>query len=138
MMNIRVAIVEDNNIMRYMLKSYFDAHFEVFAFDDGLAFFEWMQNAEPPHLVITDLNMPEMNGFELTASLKNSELFKDIIIIVLSGLEDSQDRIKCLQLGAEDYLIKPFNPEELLIKIQKIIKYRLDYEQTSDLVYKSK
>jgi len=138
MNKIKVAIVEDNNIMRYMLLNLLNEHFEVHAFEGGLPFFEWLENTEIPDLVVTDISMPEMNGFELTANLKNSQLFKNITVIVLSGLDDSQDRIKCLQLGAEDYLMKPFNPEELLVKIQKHIKNKSDYEQASSVLHQSK
>ncbi|OJJ16419.1 hypothetical protein BKI52_34600 [marine bacterium AO1-C] len=138
MNNIKVAIVEDNNIMRYMLLNFLNQHFETHAFEGGLVFFEWLENTETPDLVVTDISMPEMNGFELTANLKNSQIFKNIPVIVLSGLDDSQDRIKCLHLGAEDYLMKPFNPEELLVKIQKYIKNKSGNEQTSSILYQSK
>ncbi|HAS39960.1 MAG TPA: two-component system response regulator [Microscillaceae bacterium] len=138
MNKIKVAIVEDNNMMRFMLLNFLNKHFEVNAFENGLVFFEWLENAEIPDLVVTDISMPEMNGFELTASLKSSQLFKNIAVMVLSGLDESQDRIKCLQLGAEDYLMKPFNPEELLVKINKYMKNKSSYEKTSNVVYQSK
>lgn len=137
-MNLRVAIVEDNNIMRYMLRNFLKEHFQVYAFDGGLAFFEWLDNAQMPDLVLTDINMPEMSGFELTSHLKSSQVFKDVAVMVLSGLDDSQDRIKCLNLGAEDYIMKPFNPEELLVKINKYIKNKSDYEQASSFLHQSK
>ncbi len=131
MNNIKVAIVDDNNMMRLMLLNLLNQHFEVHPFENGLAFFEWLENTAPPDVVITDVSMPEMSGFELTNNLKTSNLFKDIAVIVLSGLEESQDRIKCLQLGADDYLTKPFNPEELLLKINRCLKNKSNYEQTS-------
>ena len=62
-----------------------------------------------------------LDGIELIKRLKESGYFKDIPVIVLSSKEGSEDRIKCLRLGAEDYMVKPFNPEELLVRIEKIL-----------------
>lgn len=134
-MSIRVAIIEDNNMMRYMLRSYLNEHFEVADFENGLAFFEWLEYNDSPDIVVTDLNMPEINGFELTSTLKSSQLFNKTAVIVLSGVDDSNDRIKCLELGANDYLTKPFNPKELLIKIQKITQNLSDHEEASSVIY---
>ena len=65
--------------------------------------------------------MPVMDGFELITQLKQSGFFTDIPIIVLSCRDNSSDRIKCLKLGADDYMVKPFNPEELLIRVEKLL-----------------
>ena len=119
---LTLALIEDNAIMRYMLESYLHEHFEVSEFNNGLAFFEWMEEKGAPDVIVTDIKMPEMDGFELINLLKKSKLYQNIPVIMLSGLSDSNARIKCLELGAEDYLTKPFNPAELLLKVQKIVK----------------
>ncbi|WP_299455402.1 response regulator transcription factor [uncultured Microscilla sp.] len=134
-MKTKVAIIEDNNMMRYMLKSYLDAHFTVIDFSNGLEFFAWLEQNEAPEIIVTDLEMPEMNGFELTTNIKNSQLYQHINIIILSGLDDSNDRIKCLEMGASDYLMKPFNPKELFIKICKTIQNNSSNEKTSPAIY---
>ena len=134
-MKTQVAIIEDNNMMRYMLKSYLDKHFTTVAFSHGLEFFAWLEKNEAPQVLVTDLDMPEMNGFEVTNTIKNSQLYQSIEIIVLSGLDDSNDRIKCLEMGASDYLIKPFNPKELFIKIWKTIQTPLNNEKPRPAVH---
>ena len=65
--------------------------------------------------------MPNLDGIELIKRLKESGYFKDIPVIVLSSKEGSEDRIQCLRLGADDYMVKPFNPEELLVRIEKTL-----------------
>ena len=66
--------------------------------------------------------MPEMNGDEFLSYIKSNGLYKDIPIIVLSGEESSAIRIKMLEEGADDYIVKPFNPMELKIRIRKVLK----------------
>ena len=66
--------------------------------------------------------MPEMNGDEFLAYLKRNGLYKDIPVVVLSGEESSDIRIKMLEEGAEDFILKPFNPMELKIRIRKVLK----------------
>ena len=71
--------------------------------------------------------MPEMDGFSLLRHLKSSGLFEDIPVIILSSNDNSAEKIRCLKLGADDYLIKPFNPEELDIRIANILKRKEKY-----------
>lgn len=134
-MKTQVAIIEDNNMMRYMLKSYLDSHFTTVDFGHGLEFFAWLEENEAPQIVVTDLDMPEMDGFDITMTLKNSQLYQGIQIITLSGLYDISDRIKCLELGANDYLMKPFNPKELFIKICKTLQTPLNNEKARPAIY---
>ena len=74
-----------------------------------------------PDLVISDIRMPLMRGDEFLRYMKANELFKSIPIVMLSSEESTTERIKLLEEGAEDYILKPFNPLELKIRIKKII-----------------
>jgi DNA-binding response OmpR family regulator len=66
--------------------------------------------------------MPKMGGLEFIKKVKESGYFSEIPIIVLSCRDSSLDRIECLKAGAVDYMVKPFNPEELLIRIENILQ----------------
>lgn len=77
-----------------------------------------------PDLVITDVMMPFVDGFELTSQLRRNELTSHIPVIMLTAKADMQSRIEGLQKGAEAYLEKPFNKEELLVRIQKLLEMR--------------
>ena len=74
-----------------------------------------------PDLIISDIRMPLMMGDEFLRYMKNNELFKSIPIVMLSSEESTTERIRLLEEGAEDYILKPFNPLELKIRIKKII-----------------
>ena len=74
-----------------------------------------------PDLIISDIRMPLMTGDEFLRYMKNNELFKSIPIVMLSSEESTTERIRLLEEGAEDYILKPFNPLELKIRIKKII-----------------
>ncbi len=89
-----------------------------------------------PNLILLDVMLPDINGVELCATIKKR--YPSIPILILSALGQSSDRIKGLKSGADDYIPKPFNLEELLLKIDKILTlYRNDYGQKTDIkVYK--
>ena len=72
-------------------------------------------------LIISDIRMPEMRGDEFLSYMKKNELFKSIPIIMLSSEESTTERIRLLEEGAVDYILKPFNPMELKVRIKKII-----------------
>ncbi len=72
-------------------------------------------------MVVADIQMPNLNGQEFLEQIRASGFYKHIPIIVLSGIESSQERIKLLKMGADDFIVKPFNPEELSIRIENII-----------------
>ena len=120
----QVLIIDDEPIMRKLLEQILKEKYEVISLENGREGLEWMYSGNIPDLVVADLNMPEINGFEYIKKVRESGFFNDVPLIVLSGEESSSERIKCLKLGANDYLIKPFNPEELGLRIDNLISLR--------------
>lgn len=120
----QVLIIDDEPIMRKLLQQILKDKYEVILKENGREALEWMYTGNIPDLVVADLNMPEIDGFEYIKKVRESGFFNDVPLIVLSGEESSAERIKCLKLGANDYLIKPFNPEELGLRIDNLIKLR--------------
>jgi two-component system, chemotaxis family, chemotaxis protein CheY len=96
--------------------------FNVVKKNNGKEALDWMQEGNLPDIIISDLYMPEMDGFEFIKHIRASGFFKDIPVVVLSSYENSSTRINCLRLGADDYVVKPFNPEELEARIENIVK----------------
>lgn len=117
----KILLVDDRSSISKLIVQFLSKTFEVESKEDGLQALSWLQEGNIPDLILTDLQMPNLDGFELINHVKTSGYFKDIPIIVLSSLDSSNDRIKCLKMGAEDYLVKPFNPEELMIRIERIL-----------------
>ncbi len=119
-----ILIIDDQPIMLKLLEQILKDRYEVVALENGKEALEWMYSGNIPDLVVADLNMPEIDGFEYIQRIRESGFFYDVPLIVLSGEESSTERIKCLKLGANDYLIKPFNPEELRLRIDNLIRLK--------------
>ena len=75
-----------------------------------------------PDLIISDLNMPEMSGEEFLVYLKANDMFSHIPVLILSSVESSSNRIRLFEEGAEDFILKPFNPEELRVRVKRILR----------------
>jgi len=119
-----ILIIDDQPIMLKLLEQILKDRYQVVALENGKEALEWMYSGNIPDLVVADLNMPEIDGFEYIQRIRESGFFYDVPLIVLSGEESSTERIKCLKLGANDYLIKPFNPEELRLRIDNLIRLK--------------
>ncbi|MBI5875744.1 MAG: response regulator [Deltaproteobacteria bacterium] len=118
-MSSKILIVEDSPTTRAMITSAIEVI-------DGMEIFESKSGFEAlkllPHhsfnLIITDINMPDINGLELVSFVKKNQGYKHIPLIIITTEGSERDREKGLSLGANEYLVKPFNPEEL----QKLVK----------------
>jgi len=117
----KILVVDDKLSISKLIVQFLSKSFDVELREDGLQAMAWLQNGNIPDLILTDLQMPNMDGLELIQGVKESGYFKDIPVIVLSSRESSNDRVECLKLGADDYIMKPFNPEELLIRIERVL-----------------
>ncbi len=79
---------------------------------------------EPPDLILLDINMPEMNGYEVCEHLKGDELLAGIPVIFISALTDQLDKVKAFATGGLDYITKPFQMEELHARVETHLKLR--------------
>ncbi|MDC6365635.1 MULTISPECIES: response regulator transcription factor [Flavobacteriaceae] len=118
---MEILVIDDKKSLSELVAQFLGQSYSVSTAENGLKAMAWMQSGNLPDLIITDLEMPEMDGFEFIEKTKQSGVFSEVPIIVLSCRESSGDRIRCLKLGADDYLVKPFNPEELLIRVEKLL-----------------
>jgi len=73
---------------------------------------------QSPDLFILDIRMPEMDGFELCRQLKNNDVTRNVPVIFISGLEDSDDKVKAFRIGGQDYITKPFEDTEVLARVK--------------------
>lgn len=121
-MKKRVLLIEDTSEMQSILKSFLSKEYDVQIAANGLDAMLELHKGNLPDVIITDLQMPEMNGRDFLEQLKLSGSFSHIPVIVLSNNQESEQRIDLLQMGAEDYITKPFNPQELLVRLNKVIR----------------
>ena len=119
---IKVIVIEDNKPMQLVLSHHLNTKYQVSVFPDGFEAMAYLHAGNAVDIIISDLNTPRMNGYELLDQLRASGFFSSIPILILSGEESTDTRIKCLEAGADDYLVKPFNPRELLARINAILR----------------
>ncbi|MEM6723905.1 MAG: ATP-binding protein [Bacteroidota bacterium] len=119
----RVLIVEDNlDVQQYMVAALSD-YYEIDLANNGAIGIE-KATESIPDLVISDVMMPEKDGYELTDTLKTDERTDHIPVILLTAKGDSDSKISGLQKGADAYLTKPFEERELLVRIDKLLELR--------------
>jgi two-component system KDP operon response regulator KdpE len=117
MKRFSILLVDDEERILNFLKTKLKLlNYEVFLANNGIDAIEQVQGQEPD-LVVMDVIMPKMDGFQ---TLKELRAFSTVPVIMLSARGDDADRIKGLGLGADDYLPKPFNPDELVARIEAI------------------
>ena len=121
---MRILLVEDEDQLRKIIKLNLEMeNYEVVATGSGKKALEY-SNGQYFDLIILDVMLPEVNGFQICEQVRIRN--NKIGIIIISAKDTSQDRITGLKLGADDYLVKPFNLEELLLRIQNIHKRSSD------------
>jgi signal transduction histidine kinase len=113
----RVLVVDDNADMRDYLARVLSKHWTVETAVDGTIALALLRNHRPD-LVLTDIMMPNLDGFGLIAALRAAEATADIPVIMLSARAGEESRIEGLRAGADDYLIKPFSARELVARVQ--------------------
>jgi DNA-binding response OmpR family regulator len=117
-MKHKILVIDDELSIRLLLENFLSEDYEIITKSDGSEALEWLEG-NLPDLIICDIQMPKMDGYEYLRLVRQRGYTKHTPVIMLSGTETSKERIKCYKLGAQDYLIKPFNPEELLELIKK-------------------
>ena len=125
----KMLVIEDNKDIRLYMKILFSANYTLFIADNGEEGIE-IARKELPDIILSDVMMPGLNGFEITQMLKEDLKTCHIPIILLTALVGETNMIKGLELGADDYILKPFNPDVLTSKVKRLIKNRMDLKQT--------
>lgn len=125
-----ILIVEDEVVTRTTLKSLFEAEgYNVFEAENGEQMHDFFEN-HTINLVIMDINLPGKNGLILAREVRDR---KNIGLIFLTGRDNDVDRILGLEIGADDYLTKPFNPRELTIRARNLLSRTTSSTEDDDL-----
>lgn len=117
-MKKKILAVDDEKTICMILENFLSSDYEVITKASGIEALKWLE-CNLPDLIISDIQMSEMTGFELLKEIRLMGYTKHTPVIMLSGKTKSEERIKSYQLGAQDYLTKPFNPEELKEVVKK-------------------
>ncbi|ABK18569.1 response regulator [Syntrophobacter fumaroxidans] len=132
----RILIVEDDSDILHLLAYNIEAAgFDVVKAMDGNTALE-MVRRHPPDLVVLDLMIPGIDGFEVCKELKRGAETRGIPVIMLTARGEEVDRIVGLELGADDYVVKPFSPRELILRIRAILR-RSATDATEERIWRS-
>jgi two-component system chemotaxis response regulator CheY len=123
---LKVLVVEDSSSMRAYLTTIIEGGTESFDLEivEAASGFEALKTL-PHHkfdAILTDINMPDINGLELVSFLKNHPVHRAIPIMVISTESREEDRKRAAALGAEEYLVKPFQAKDLIEKLRRLLK----------------
>lgn len=121
-MSKTVLVVDDKPEIAKIILLYLSSSYELHYFENPVMAIEWLNKGNMPDAIISDLNMPRMTGEDFVVYLKSSNLYNNIPILILTSVEDSASRIRLFEEGVNDLILKPFNPEELKIRVKHLLK----------------
>ena len=125
-MTNKVFIVEDEPDLRDTLEYNFENEgFQVESFANGESFIDFIEKKKP-NLVVLDLMLPGISGLDVCRELRSEDKYNDISIIMLTAKSEEIDRIVGFELGADDYVTKPFSVRELILRVKVLLKKRAD------------
>jgi DNA-binding response OmpR family regulator len=121
-----ILLVDDSPMMTQFLGIFLSKKYTVETKNNPYHVLEEIKSGKRPDLIVTDLDMPELNGKDLIKEIK--ALLPNTPVIVVSAVKESKQRITCLELGATDFLSKPFHPAELEVRINKALSEKAEVQ----------
>ena len=130
-----VAIVDDEpDILELVIINLQKAGFKTRGFEDGNSFLDFLKE-KLPDLVILDLMLPDIDGVDICKFMKKDKKYSGIPIIMLTAKTDETDRVLGLELGADDYITKPFSPRELAARVKAVLRRGESSEQSHQISF---
>lgn len=125
-----ILIVDDDTKILDLLKQYLESNgYNIITSSDGRYINQYLEKVS---LIILDIMMPQLSGFDIIANIRSKS---DIPVIFLSAKSDISDKINGLELGANDYMTKPFDPKELLLRIKNLIGKDKSFIKIGTMLY---
>ncbi len=128
-MNTIFCVEDDSNIRELIEYTLNSADFTVEAFENAASFFDRLASAKPD-AVLLDIMLPDMDGTEILKRLRSENATRDIGIIMLTAKSDRMDRIRNLDMGADDYITKPFDVLELISRVKALLRRTIKADNT--------
>ncbi|HEX9026727.1 MAG TPA: response regulator transcription factor [Clostridium sp.] len=133
----KILIVDDEEHIVELLKfNLLNAGYDVYTANDGIEAVK-IAKAEKPSLMLLDLMLPGIDGFDVCKEIKRDNEMKKTSIIMLTAKGEELDKILGLELGADDYITKPFSVRELLARVKAVLRRTNSFSETEDEVYDS-
>jgi len=120
---ITVLVVEDDEhisqVLRFMLER---QGYQVLHMADGRAASRHIAESAPPALVLLDVMLPYVDGFEIVELIRSREAWREVPVLMLTAKNTERDTVRALDAGASDFVIKPFQPQELLARVRRFLR----------------
>jgi DNA-binding response OmpR family regulator len=117
-----IVVIEDDEAIRWLIKKVLERNYEVHVFSHVGNAMKHMSQFGQPDLVMTDIRLPVIDGKDFLRNFKRSGLYGDIPVVVISSWNDEETKNECMEAGANDYIAKPFNPEDLLNTVKSVLQ----------------
>jgi DNA-binding response OmpR family regulator len=122
MLKKTLLVIDDEPAIQLILEHYFCGEYDVVLTANGQEAMDWLEKGNLVDAIVADYEMPLMNGLDFIKELRALPLHESTPLLILSGTDETSKKILCLKQGADDYIVKPFNPEELDIRIKKVLQ----------------
>jgi len=120
----RILVAEDDPVTRRFVVSLLEERgYEVLVAEDGEHALATAKSARPD-LIVSDLVMPYRDGYEVLRAIRNDDRIKDTPVLILSMRDHEEDIVRGLEEGADDYVVKPFNAREFVLRVRKLLEPR--------------
>ena len=120
-MKATILVIDDDYFLRTLLNFVLSDHYEVIAVENGFKAMLWLDQGNQPDLILSDIDMPRMDGFNFLSLLRKSGYYRHTPLVMLTGHTYPGLEEKCRQAGASGYFTKPFNPTALLEMIRQTL-----------------
>lgn len=128
----RILVVDDDREIVRLVRAYLEKeHFQVLTAYDGETALHIARH-ERPHLMVLDLMLPDRDGWDITRTIRGDSALRSMPIIMLTARIEDSEKIVGLELGADDYVTKPFNPREVVARVRSVLR-RTQSESKSDM-----
>jgi len=118
----KLLVVDQSDSTKIILDHFIGKEFDIIQKSNGYEAIDFLNSGVDIDFLITELNLPLLNGKELIRKLRQSHLFSNLPILLLTASSESKDRIECMNLGADNYIEKPFNPFEIQARINAVLR----------------
>ncbi|MCW8999876.1 MAG: response regulator [Kangiellaceae bacterium] len=129
--NNKILVVDDAKDSRLLLKSLLQDQYEIIEASSAIECLEIIQD-ENPDLLLLDINMPEVDGYEACTTIRKNESTEFLPIIFVSALDSVEERLKGFEVGADDYLVKPVDGDDLYSRVEQVLKKRNELTQAKN------
>jgi DNA-binding response OmpR family regulator len=123
-MKRKILVIDDDATIRFLLEKLLENEFEVISMNDGFKALDWLNNGNIPDLILLDLEMPDINGETIIRRVRFTSVLRNTPVIILSGNANEKVRNGFVKMGANDYILKPFNEADFNKKIHKAMNLK--------------